>query len=105
MTIRDAFDTEMDEITVSDRLAKKILADNGLLETADYDATLHAKPVDISVAQALSKVVARPSISEGGYSIKWDAAALRARIASIYKKWDMEDPLSPKPTVRSVSPW
>lgn len=101
MTIREAFNAEMDEIQVSDRLAEKCLADNGLLHTAEYDANLHAKAVDISVAETLAKVVARPSISEGGYSIKWDAAALRARISGLYSKWGLSDPSIPK--VRAIS--
>jgi hypothetical protein len=96
MTIRQAFDAEMDEVQVSDNLAGKLLADRGLLDTASYDANLHEKPLDIAVASALTKVLARPSVSEGGYSVKWEAAALKARIAAIYAKWNMANPDIPK---------
>lgn len=103
MTIKEAFIAEMEDVPVSDALAGKILSDKGLLASTTYSAAVHEQAVDMAVAAALTKALVRPSVSEGGYSVRFDADAIRVRIAAIYTKWNLQD--SSAPTIKAVNPW
>ncbi|OLY92504.1 hypothetical protein SAMN05444008_102376 [Cnuella takakiae] len=103
MTIIQAFIAEMEDVPVSNTLAGKILSDKGLDASATYSAAVHEQAVDMAVAAALTKALARPSVSEGGYSVRFDAGAIQARIAAIYTKWNVADPGAP--TIKAVNPW
>ncbi len=101
MTIQEALIAELDEVSVSENTLLKVLADRGLEPTDDYEPENEdqERAVDFAVIAILR--MPRPNISEGGYSISWNAASLRLRLSGYYNKWAIADP--DLPTVQDVS--
>lgn len=92
MTIKEALISELDEIDISDDSINKALAKQSLVGTDTYINSLHEKGVDFAYAAILTKVLSRPSVTEGGYSIRWSAEALKIAISGIYSKWNVVNP-------------
>ncbi|HZF64198.1 MAG TPA: DUF6706 family protein [Chitinophagaceae bacterium] len=91
MTILEALMAELDEASVGTNTLEKVLATHNLPAASTYSPVDHDKAIDMCVIDILKKILSRASISEGGYSVKYDPGAIQARIADLYKKHAIED--------------
>lgn len=103
MTIQEALVAELDEVSVSTNTLLKVLSDNELEPTDDYEPENEdqVKALDYAIIAALRTVLARPNISEGGYSITWNEASIRLRLSGYYSRLGLSDP--DLPIVQDVS--
>lgn len=93
----------MDEINVSETTLAKIIEDHSLLAAGTYSAAEHRKLIDLCLIDVYRKLLSRPDVSEGGYSVRWTKEGLQAAIKGLYDKWGLSDPAIPK--IRSVNVW
>ncbi len=101
MTIKEALIAELDGVDATEAAIEKVLSDHALFSGGGYIAVDHGRLIDLSAVDILKKVMSRASVSEGGYSVRWDTKAIAARIAGYYAKWEMSDP--GEPTISDIS--
>ncbi|MHA4844417.1 DUF6706 family protein [Flavitalea antarctica] len=94
-------------IPVNDDIIDKVLLDNDLVGTTNYRKADSAK-IEMAVIDVLLAIWITPDITEGGYSVKQNSAALKSRLLLLAAKYDRTDvtgTLNPKREVREVRKW
>lgn len=92
-------------VSVSDALLEKALSDSEISGSATYSKDNIAK-IDSAALDVLFSVWSTPDVSEGGFSVKYDRAALKIKIEALAAKCGRTDVVtSIKPTVKKATPW
>ena len=76
-----------------------LLIDNEIVETDDYNA----KKAKTAIASIIPEILAKPQISEGGYSIKYDSNSVLAYYNLLCSELGFENKLTPQPKIRNLS--
>lgn len=79
-----------------------ILADNELVGTDNYSSTV-STPIKLAIVKCIPELLLQPDITEGGFSRKFDKAAIISYYSMLCKELGVEDQLSPKPTLKNAS--
>lgn len=104
MTIKEALIAVL-RVNLPDNSLEKALLDQGITGSSTYTAA-DAKAVDYCAMDLLLGLLSEPDVSEGGYSVKYDRAAVLNYVKSLAKKHGREDILKGLvPTVTSKSVW
>ena len=101
MTNKQALEAVI-QFAVSDNLLLKSLTDHEIVDSATY-AKENEKNIDLAAIDVLQGLLSTPDVSEGGYSINLDRAAIQKRLSMLAGKHDITDPSAPK--VRGIQPW
>lgn len=87
---------------IEDIKLQKILLDNGINESSTYNGL--TRSFELSTAAVYVLIVTSPNISEGDYSVSpSEKAALIGLAGGIFAKYNVEDPLKSKSTIRNLS--
>ena len=89
MTRKEALQSII-QFKVDDNTIDKVLLDRAVDGTADYSAD-DRQEIDLCLADLCLVLINRPEVSEGGFSIKYDKAALRATREETLRKYDLKD--------------
>lgn len=83
----------------------KALADRGIGEGDTYTSTL-TESIDRAAIDILWGMLSMPDISEGGYSVRYDRTAIKARLLFLAGKYGVtEITAGLQPTISSPSVW
>jgi len=107
MTNKEALAATLQVVTVPDNTLVKSLIDRGVVGGDDY-ALSSASGIDLACMDILQGLLSNPDITEGGYSIRFDRAAVMNRLLFLARKNNATDviaALSPTPTIKGASPW
>ena len=80
----------------------KALLDAGIIDTDQYTSDL-SDDIDLVAIEVLQGLLSQPDISEGGYSIRYDRAAISKRLEFLASKQEVD--ITGGPTVRGINPW
>jgi len=100
MTIKEATIAALQITGYSDSAIEKALLDNGLNGDQAYQSS-DAKSVDLIAIEILQGMVAVASVSEGGFSVSYSVAGIKARIDYLNGKYGVVT----GPTVKGVDIW
>lgn len=93
------------QASVPDNALEKALADRGIVSAAIYGATQTAG-IDGAAMDLLSGLLSAPDVSEGGYSVRFDRTAIKARLIFLANKYGNTEILSGlQPSVTSKAAW
>lgn len=105
MTNSDAIKAILGQINVPDNSLQFELQNAGLDGTADYDPANEAQLGSIA-CELLAGILIAPSVSEGGYSIKYDLTGVKSLLAYLAAKYGRNDLIEKlTPSVNSFIPW
>jgi hypothetical protein len=90
------------QVSVPDNSADKVLLDAGITGTDAYSAG-NSKAIDLCAIDALQGLLSTPDVSEGGYSVRYDRAAVQARLQYLSTKNGVVNPGAP--SVKGIAPW
>lgn len=88
------------QVSVADNVLLKALLDQNIPSTDTY-ASANASSIDLAAISVLEGLLSTPNVSEGGYSVSYDRAAIEGRIKALYQKNGLSAP--GKPSVRDAS--
>lgn len=104
MNLKEALQAVIQD-TVSDNLLEKALLDYELTSTDTYDADKSAG-VDLAAIDVIQGLLSAPNVSEGGYSVTRNYAALNAKLLFLARKHGVLDVLEQQaPSVKGVRRW
>jgi len=84
-------------IELSENDTNALLIDNGIDSNTDYEPTI-AKKVIYSY---IPKLLLKPQINEGGYSIKYDSQAIINYYQLLCSELGLKNKLNPAPKIRN----
>lgn len=99
MTNKEALESVV-QVSVSDKTLEKAMIDNGINGAETY-ASSSSKSIDLAAIDVLNWVLATPDVSEGGYSVKYDRNAIRARVEALSAKLSIDS--GSRPVIRDAS--
>ena len=101
MTVSEYIVSEFSEfgVKLSDNTLNALLIDNGIDSNTEYDPTI-AKKV---IAGYIPKLLLKPQMSEGDFSIKYDRDSIISYYNVICGELGIENKLNPKPKIRNMS--
>lgn len=103
MTNKEYLTIQLGNFGVSPEQIDLILVDNGIDGNALVTDT---KALKIAVFHQLpAMLAAMQDVSEGGYSVKWNLAGIKAWYSLLATELGLPDNLTPAPTVTGVKPW
>jgi hypothetical protein len=73
------------QVSVSDITLEKALLDQDVLPTVDY-ASANARSIDLAAICVLEGLISTADVSEGGFTVRYDRAAIERRIESLKYK-------------------
>jgi hypothetical protein len=79
------------QMNVPDNSLEKALLDNDLVSDDDYTKE-DKEDIDFCAVDLLRGLWSAPNISEGGYSISFDRAAIKERLSALCNDLGLEDP-------------
>jgi len=100
MTIKDATIAALQITGYSDSAIDKALLDNGLNGALTYDSS-NAKSIDLVAIEVLQGMMAVASVSEGGFSVSYSLAGIKARLDYLNAK----NGITTGPVVKGVNVW
>jgi hypothetical protein len=104
MTVLQAL-TAVVSLTAEDNLLEKALIDNGLAVDTAYTSALSLQ-IDSAAVDALVAMLSQADVSEGGFSISYDSAAIMQKLTVLAKKTGRTDVLDNLgPTISSAPVW
>lgn len=101
MTNKEAIIASLQITGYSDSAIEKALLDSGLNGGDSYE-TINAKSIDLAAIDVLQGMLSVSSVSEGGYSVSYSTAGIKARLEYLSAKNGL---LGAVPTVTSKSVW
>jgi hypothetical protein len=103
-TIRGYISAKLERyhIDLSDAELDAILADNNLVGTDTYSSAASTS-VKLAFVKCIPELLLQPDIAEGGFSRKFDKAAIMTYYSMLCKELGVEDQLNPKPKLKNAS--
>ena len=89
-----SFNVELSDIEMA-----ALLVDNGILESATYET----KAAKIALVGIIPEILLKPDITEGGFSIKYDKAAILKYYSMLCKELGLKNALVEQPKVVNKS--
>lgn len=84
----------------NDNLFAKVLTDRGVTSSGTYSAE-NEQDIDMCFADVLLYLATHPNISEGSLSMQYTPGALMAQRKSLFAKWGLVPPETPKATAKN----
>ena len=78
------------------------ITDQGLVSSDQYTSSASTSSLKV-IASVIPELLLAPDITEGGYSIKFDRAAVTAYYKLLCAQLGIDDRLNPQPKIRSKS--
>lgn len=104
MTIQEALTSSLLDLGIKEAAITRALIDSNLDGTAAY--TADTKQAVIQAEYDLLSVAYVESISQGGYTIKYNTAGIKLRLQALANKLGLDLPGETQtPTVRAVNYW
>lgn len=100
MTYRGALLSVLDGIQLSDSAIEKALIDAGYTGEETYSIANGAE-IDLMAISVLQLASTVKRVTEGGYTIEYDTAAIKERLAFLLRKNELEVTSEPKVRNRS----
>lgn len=92
-------------VNIPDNSLVKALLDNDVTDSETYTKTKE-KSIDLCAIDLLAGLLSEPDVSEGGYSIKYDRAAVQKQLLFLAKKHNVTDIIQQySPTITSKAVW
>lgn len=91
------YNIELSEVEIVGKLI-----DQGLIPTDAYTATA-SKHIDMVFVSVIPELLLAPDITEGGYSQKYDKAAIMAYYSLLCSQLGIPNKLNPQPKIRNKS--
>lgn len=92
-------------VNVPDNSLVKALLDHDVTDSSTYTKD-NAKDIDLCAIDVLAGLLAEPDVTEGGYSINYDRAAVEKQLIFLAKKHNVTEILDRlKPTVKCIQVW
>lgn len=88
------------QVSVDDITLEKALIDNSIVSQAIYTAG-STEDIDKCAIPILEGLLTRGNVSEGGYSLSFDATAIKARLLALQEKYKIGNTY-PKITSRAI---
>jgi hypothetical protein len=85
------------QISVEDATLEKALIDNDVIGSETYTKS-NATTIDLCAIEVLQGILSIPDVTEGGYSVKYDRAAVQARLTYLSIKNGVDNPSIPRIT-------
>lgn len=105
MTNKEAIQAILGQVNIPVNSLELALTDAGLDPDATYDKS-NATVIGSVTCDMLVGILAAPSVSEGGYSIKYDLEGIKTLLQYLAKKYGRDDILdSFTPTITGISVW
>lgn len=105
MTNKEAIQAILGQVTIPDNSLQLALTDAGYDPDTTYDKS-NSTAIGGIACDLLVGILSAPSVSEGGYSIKYDLNGVKSLLTYLAKKYGRDDILSSfSPTIEGVSPW
>lgn len=103
-TIREYIQAKLDRynIELSEAEIDAILAYNDLVGPDTYSSSA-SRAVKLAIVKCIPELLLQPDITEGGFSRKFDKAAVIAYYSMLCKELGVEDQLTPKPNLKNIS--
>lgn len=89
----------------NDELLAKALLDNNLTATTTYVSSTHKKSVDLSVADIYEHLAMHPILTEGEFSVNYNAKQLLGFAAQIRRKYGIVNSSDTTGKIGAVSRW
>jgi hypothetical protein len=84
MTNKEALQAVV-QVSLDDNVLVKALLDQAITSTDNYTAAVSSS-IDIAAIAVLEGLLSTPNISEGGYSVNYDRAAIQKRVDGLKRK-------------------
>jgi len=92
-------------IDVPDNSIEKALIDRDVTGGSTYTKS-DAQNIALVSIDLLEGLLSQPDVSEGGFSVKYDRAAVQKQIVALAKKYDITEVIDRyKPTITSQDRW
>ena len=103
-TIREYIKSKLERynIELTEAELDALLADNDLVGPDTYSSSA-SRAVKLAIVKCIPELLVQPDITEGGFSRKFDKAAIISYYSMLCKELGVEDQLSPKPTLKNAS--
>jgi hypothetical protein len=88
-------------VNVPDNTIEKAMIDNDVTGSQTYSKSSE-KEIDICAIAILKGLLSEPDVTEGGYSIRYDRAAVEKQIGYLSEKHGLTDTAAPTVTGRTV---
>jgi len=103
MTNKEYLTIQLGKFGVTSEEIDLILVDNGI---NGEDQATDTKALKTAVFYKLPEMLAgMQDVSEGGYSVKWNLAGIKAWYSFLAGELGLPDKLTPAPTITGVKPW
>lgn len=100
MTNKEALTASVPATNLPDITLEKALLDQDVTPGDTYSKE-KAESIDLATIDVLKYLLSVPNVSEGGYSVSFDRAAVQKRLDDLNGKYN----LATKPTVRARPIW
>lgn len=84
MTNKEALEAVV-QVSVSSNVLEKALLDQSVSAAGNYTAS-NSEAIDKAAIAVLEGLLSAPNVSEGGFSVSYDRAAISRRVTALYNK-------------------